>query len=301
MANDPEESVKRCYSTWGASYYEEYYSDRAAYPPVHRDLVRSLLREAGASNVLDAGCGPASMLRDLTDLDLELYGFDLTPEMVEHARTVMAERGLPAERIWQGSVTSPESFRAPIPDAPKHFDAAICIGVLPHVPESADRVVLQNLRDHVKPGGTVVVEARNALFSLFTANRYSYEFIERELCRLDELAERIGSARVDAIRKELQSHVRMDLPPLRRGKQDEPGYDEVLSRSHNPLVLKEQFRGLGFRDVRLLFYHYHRLPPLFEQAMPDAFRALSLDMEASPEDWRGHFMASAFLLAGSVA
>ncbi len=89
----------------------------------------------------------------------------------------------------------------------------------------------------------------------------------------------------------------MDIPPLRRGSNGKPGYDEVLSRAHNPLVLREQMMGAGFRDVELLFYHFHALPPMLQKHMPDAFLANSLALE-NPRDWRGHFMASAFILAG---
>jgi hypothetical protein len=49
--------------------------------------------------------------------------------------------------------------------------------------------------------------------------------------------------------------------------------------------------------VRLLFYHYHCLPPMFEQAVPELFRRRSVAME-DPADWRGYFMASAFVVAG---
>ena len=52
--------------------------------------------------------------------------------------------------------------------------------------------------------------------------------------------------------------------------------------------------------MRTLFYHYHCLPPMFESAMPELFRRASLAME-NPEDWRGHFMASAFLVVGRRA
>ncbi len=37
------------------------------------------------------------------------------------------------------------------------------------------------------------------------------------------------------------------------------------------------------------------LPPLLEASVPDLFRELSLAMEADPPDWRGYFMASAFV------
>jgi hypothetical protein len=90
---------------------------------------------------------------------------------------------------------------------------------------------------------------------------------------------------------------RMDVPPIRKGKSGEPGYDEVLSRTHNPLVLREQFAAAGFSNVRVLFYHYHCMPPMFEARMPEIFRKLSMEME-NPNDWRGYFMASAFIVTG---
>ena len=77
-----ERSIKHCYSTWGTSYYADYYSADAPYPPVHLDLVKRLLAERGVKRLLDAGCGPASMLRHFIAPGRDVYGFDLTPEMV---------------------------------------------------------------------------------------------------------------------------------------------------------------------------------------------------------------------------
>ena len=92
----------------------------------------------------------------------------------------------------------------------------------------------------------------------------------------------------------------MVLPPVRKGKAGEPGYDEVLSRTHNPFELKALAEPQGLVDVEILFYHYHRLPPMVEHLVPGLMRAESVAME-NPRDWRGHFMASAFVLAGRRA
>lgn len=297
MANpDFEKAVKACYSTWSKSYVDEYYGPNA-YPPVHVALIQELLRQADARSVLDAGCGPASILRQLDAKKMDLYGFDLTPEMVLEARAVMEHEKVPADHLWEGSVLQPAAFRR---KSGEPFDATLCTGVFPHIPASADAAVIENLRDSVRPGGLVVLEARNQLFSLFTLNRYSYEFFRDELIRLPEL-ERGSQPELfrEAVRG-LERMFRTDLPPVRTGKVSEPGYDEVLSRTHNPLVLQQQFTGSGFRDVQLLFYHYHCLPPMFESGMREEFRARSIAAER-PDDWRGYFMASAFLLAGKRA
>jgi SAM-dependent methyltransferase len=302
VPGDPETSVRACYSTWSKSYYTDYYGPEAPYPPVHLDLLKRILQEAKVRSVLDAGCGPASILRHLAEEKLEVYGFDLAPEMVAEARRVLGPFGVPAERIWQGSVLSAEGFRPPAAKSAKRFDAAICIGVLPHIPEEADIGVIRNLRGAVRKKGLVVLEARNAFFALFTLNRYSYRFFLDELVRADRLAAHAGKdeAKVRTALAGLEKQFRMDLPPERRGKAGAPGYDEVLSRTHNPLALRAQFAAAGFNDVRLLFYHYHCVPPMFEAEMPELFRRESLQME-DPEDWRGYFMASAFMVVGRRA
>ena len=275
--SDVEKQVQDCYSTWGETYYDEYYGEGAPYPPVHARLLRQMVAESGARTLLDAGCGPASFLRDVDDPDLTLYGFDLTVEMVDEARRVLGDRA----RIWQGSVLDAAAFRGP--DAPAEgYDAAVCIGVLPHVPAEADEVVVANLRDAVRPGGTVIVEARNQLFALFTLNRPTYELFRDVLM----------PGRGDEELAPLQERLRMDLPPVCGGKADEPGYDEVLSRTHNPFELRAQMEAAGFRDVRVRFYHFHDVPP---QLGPSIERSLALE---DPDDWRGHFMASAFLVSG---
>ena len=84
---------------------------------------------------------------------------------------------------------------------------------------------------------------------------------------------------------------------MRTGDDGKPGYDEVLSRAHNPFLLCQQARDQGLIAVEVLFYHYHALPPMLEGVAPDLFRRASLAMERS-RDWRGHFMASALVLLG---
>ena len=296
-----ERAVRACYRTWSTTYFEDYYSDKAAYPPVHARIVRDQLAAAGARSVLDAGCGPASMLRLLAMEGLDRYGFDLTPEMVEEARRVLAP-DVPGDRLWQGSVLDAAAFRPPS-GRPELFDAVVCIGVLPHVPAEQDAAVLENLTRAVVPGGLVMVEGRNELFGLFTLNRYSRGLFRDSLIGEDALAglarpeERDGLA---AAMAELDERFRLDLPPVRRGEGDDPGYDEVLSRTHNPFVLRGQAEAAGLSDVEVLFYHYHAVPPMLERHVPDLARRASLAME-DPRDWRGHVMASAFILAGRRA
>ena len=299
---DNEKAVKSCYSTWSGSYYEDYYGEKAAYPPVHRDVLKKEIIASNAKNLLDAGCGPASFLREIAELGMDLYGFDLTPEMVCEAKRIMSGHGYQEGNFWEGSVTDAAAFNHPDDRGPDGYDAVVCAGVLPHVPIEADQLVLENLVGAVRPGGLVVAEARNQLFALFTMNRYSHELFLNDLIEVGRLKEKAGkdSHKLGEVLENLAGMFRTDLPPTRKGKEDEPGYDEVLSRTHNPFVLKEQMVTAGAKDVELLFYHYHCLPPMFESGLPEFFRKQSLSRE-NPRDWRGHFMASAFFVVGKRA
>ncbi|MDH3974314.1 MAG: class I SAM-dependent methyltransferase [Deltaproteobacteria bacterium] len=295
---DYEKAVADCYSTWGKTYYDEYYGEKAPYPQVHTELLRSLLKAVGAKNLLDAGCGPASFLRDILNEGIDLYGFDLTPEMVEEAKRIFSENDLPENNIWHGSVLDKEAFALPGKDLGA-FDAVICSGVMPHISEEDEDHVICNLKSAVKPGGLVALEARNQFFSLFSLNRYSYDFFRNELIRADELLQQ-GREYNNEITESLEAmkeQFRMDFPPVRKGKESEPGYDEVLSRVHNPLILKEKFEQMGFTEVNLKFYHFHPLPPVFSKQLPDFFVKQGVTME-NPDDWRGFFMASAFFVIG---
>jgi len=292
-----EKCVQNCYSSWSDNYYDNYYSEKADYPPVHVPLLKKIIKKNKVTRLLDAGCGPASLLRELFRLKIDLYGFDLTNEMVEEAKNIFVTSKRSADHIWKGSVLSPSSFK--VPGKKKvYFDAVLCSGVLPHIEEKNDIKVIKNLKNAVKKNGLVVLEARNELFSLFTANRYSYDYFVEKLIQPNKLSKGNASKnkKLTKVLNEFKKQFRMDLPPLRRG-QSTLGYDEVLSRTHNPLVLKKQFESQGFKDVKLYFYHYHALPPMLEKQFPELFKEWSLSME-DPEDWRGHFMASAFLLTG---
>lgn len=297
-----EHAVKACYSTWSENYYDDYCTEASAYPPVHYTILRRVLTEAGVSTLLDAGCGPASFLRELAGSGMDLYGFDLTPEMIAEGRRVFASLELAPDHLWEGNVLDTTAFtptarRGPVAGT---YDAVVCSGVLPHIAPETDATVVNNLRDAVRPGGLVAVEARNSLFALFTLNRYSMDFFRSDLIRADALEQKLPPSQRPHLRDalhHLENRFRMDLPPVRTGSNASPGYDEVLSRTHNPFELSALFRRSGFCNVRVLFYHYHCLPPMLGQVMGEHFRNESIAME-DPEDWRGHFMASAFIITG---
>ena len=241
------------------------------------------------------------MLMHFIEPGRDVYGFDLTPEMVAEARRVLAEQGVPHDHVWDGSVAVGADFATPAGKA--DYDCVLCSGVMPHIPDAIEDNVIANIRHALRPGGHAIVEARNELFSMFTLNRYSHEFYLKQLLPVDALREQAGDERdgLNAALAQVEGMFRTDLPPIRRGKETEPGYDEVLSRTHNPLLLQQRFLAGGFRDVQLHYYHFHCLPPMVSSHAPRLFQEVSLQMENNSQDWRGLFMASAFFVVAQRA
>lgn len=295
-----EKAIATCYASWGKDYHDEYYGPDAPYPPVHRDILLRLLHEHGAQRILDAGCGSASFMRYLFDGQRQVFGFDLTPEMVAEGKRVLESNGVDPRRIWQGSVTDPAAYSMPDSARQDTYDAVVCSGVMPHILAEDEPVVLDNLARCLRPGGLLLLEARNELFALFTQNRFTSDFIRRRCVDESALLEKAGDLApiLGKCLDEFSGLMRMDLPPQRKGMAS--GYDEVLSRTHNPFELLPALEKTGFDRLRLHFYHYHCLPPMLASAAPDFFKAQSLAME-DPEDWRGHFMASAFIVSGVLS
>jgi 2-polyprenyl-3-methyl-5-hydroxy-6-metoxy-1,4-benzoquinol methylase len=292
-AEAARQAVRQCYSTWGDNYFRNYYGEHAPYPPIHRDLIRKLVAEIGGVSLLDAGCGPASILRDYCDSSHEPFGFDLTLEMVDEARVVLRSIGADPGRVWQGDVTDPESYATARRRVQAGFDVVLCVGVLAHVMERDECAVLRLLIDSLRPGGRIILGLRNELFSLFSFNRITYSFLSKSLIGISDC---VMDTELSNVMAELQGKLRMDLPAHRSGGEGAPGYDDVLSRPHNPLLMMPLLRDMGLTDVEPHFYHYHCVPPQYAGLVP-GFQQRSIAME-HPHDWRGYFMASAFLMTG---
>jgi hypothetical protein len=173
------------------------------------------------------------------------------------------------------------------------FDGLMAMGVMPHVEN--DQMVLENIASLLRPGGTAFIEFRNKLFSLFTFNRYTYEFI------LNDLLGPVDEAVKQRVAAELRPRLRMDLPPVRSEAADGkgPGYDLILSKFHNPFEIVPLFERCGFRDIQLHWYHYHPMMPMLEKESPELFRREAVRLEHEMSGWRGYFLCSAFVVEGT--
>ncbi|MEO8097254.1 MAG: class I SAM-dependent methyltransferase [Acidobacteriota bacterium] len=287
--------VKSYYDTAAQSCEEQY--ERAAITDVSMEYPANYFRlqlllnsfaAKGVKRVIEVGVGEGTPLATLTRAGLDAWGFDISEEMVARSRRRMQEIGKNPDQVGWGDVQDPISYAHLLREG--LFDGLLAMGVMPHVHN--ERAVLENMKSMVRPGGSVFVEFRNSLFSLFTFNRYTLDFI------LNDLLRDVSPTVKAAVEADLKPRLRVDMPKMRTSGADGEGlgYDAILSKFHNPLEVVDLFNSAGFKDVKLLWYHYHPAMPYLEGSMAEAFRSDAARLEHETSGWRGLFLCSAFVV-----
>jgi SAM-dependent methyltransferase len=270
-------AVRAYYDQVGAAFDASYEWDGPLYPSnrIRADHAVALLTEhCPGGRVLDAGCGTGIILAELRARGFDAYGYDFSEEAIKTARIRCPGRAT------VGELEDPPHYREP-------FDAVLVVGAFTH---PLDHVrALKHLYEQVKPGGLLIVELRNELFDLFTFNEYTVASLRHWLP---------PSELTDAALKGLATHTyrRPPIPPQTPVQQAHEAFFDVPAVWRNPLTVGEEYRAAGFEEIDRLAFHFHAVPPVFEALDPVAFRRESLALEKNPRDWRGLFMASAFLL-----
>lgn len=151
-ANYADTESVRYFDTQAATYSARYDERSPAGQALRerRRLVISMLR-GSAGEVLDVGCGPAVMARELVGEGWRFYGVDASAEVVRAAGPVCS--ALESAHVAAGALPL-----LPFPNA--RFDAVLCIGVIDRLPD-AD-AILAELARVLRPGGTALVSFPNA-------------------------------------------------------------------------------------------------------------------------------------------
>ena len=103
---------------------------------------------------------------------------DLSSEMVRLGKENFQRNGLDPDRHTQVDINDRDAVHAEA-DRVGQFDAVIALGVIPHVED--DAWFVEAMSFFLKPGGTLILQFRNAMFSMFTFNRLTKEFILDDL------------------------------------------------------------------------------------------------------------------------
>jgi SAM-dependent methyltransferase len=136
------DQTRATYNTVAASYAARL--PEVVEPPLDQLLLELFARQAQGV-VLDAGCGTGRVTAHLANLGVEVEGVDLSPGMIEQART-----SYPHLRFRTGDLTDL--------DHPDHaYGAVLSWYSIVHTPPDELPAIWTELRRVLQPGGTLLV------------------------------------------------------------------------------------------------------------------------------------------------
>lgn len=285
-------SVASHYDGSASTYSDQYNEDKIwtneEYPAnfFRLKLVRRILADAGVTSLYEHGVGDATPLATIAGDGIRVAGNDVSPEMVKFARANMTDHGLDPEAINLLNVQSHDAIDVERKRAGS-FDAVMALGVIPHVED--DRWFVDSMDKFLDPGGRLLLQFRNSMFSMFTFNRLTKEFV------MDELLPEVPQSIREIVSADLDQRLAVDKPP-KRTRPTGDGYDEILSKFHNPFELSEIVKSFGYKDLQFHWYNYHPAYPMLAGSIdPKVYRQVQMDLEGDTS-WRGMFLCSAGLI-----
>ena len=139
-----EHNIKR-FNKWAGSYDTGIVS--IFFKMCNRKLCQLVNLQDGMK-LLDAGCGTGSLLKELSGSgkELNLYGIDLSPEMVNAARVKLKDKK--HIELYEGSA-------ADLPFESNFFDYVVCANSLHHHANPNQSLV--EMARVLKPGGVMIL------------------------------------------------------------------------------------------------------------------------------------------------
>ncbi|TAK90372.1 MAG: class I SAM-dependent methyltransferase [Burkholderiaceae bacterium] len=126
---------------------------------------------AGAGKVLDLGCGPATQLVQIAQLnpEIEFVGVDLSESMLDSARAYAIQQGVSNIRFEHADITQLGQFET------GSFDAVISTMALHHLPhETLLDACCREISRVLKPGGAIYLTDFGRLKSLKSVLFFAY-------------------------------------------------------------------------------------------------------------------------------
>jgi 2-polyprenyl-3-methyl-5-hydroxy-6-metoxy-1,4-benzoquinol methylase len=254
-------------------------------------LLMQRLKTLGLNNLYEVGCGEGTPLAVIGKSGISVSGCDISEKMVDITKEHIAEVSLDSNKVQLGDIQNFSTISNQLDAGP--FDSVVAFGVMPHVVD--DDLVFSNIKKLLDNKGRIFIEFRNKLFSLFTFNRYTKEFI------LDDLIKNVSNDVKDKVSLELDKRLNLDHPKRRSGPTDSGiSYDDIRAKYHNPFEVVDFVKKHGFHDINIHWYHYHPAPPMLENNFKKDFWQEASKMEMGNNDWRGYFLCSAFVVEAAI-
>ncbi len=257
-----------------ASIYNERYSVKATGDLLwtrHHAIAETVRRwrlPAG-SRILDLGCGPGLLTRDLANMGYRGVGLDASPAMIAHSRQLAEEANIANE--WSYQIGDVEAV--PLPE--KSFDAVTCAGVIDYL--ETDHNILAETARLLKPNGR---------FLFCFTNKFGYTV---SLSTPIYYLKRLPCAQVFA------SWLRSLLVG---GKQGAMAFD-FLPRKHRPAAARSAMTQHGFRILEDRYLHFSLLPAPFCAMMSRMNMRIDEKLDAL-NSTRFRVLGSCYILSGRL-
>lgn len=162
--------------------YSEKYKGRSSAAHsfmTRRQRVYEQLEEVKYGKILDIGCGPGVMVDRLTREGHEVFGVDISNDMIRRCRERFGHR-----KDCHFSVGNVEELN--FPEA--YFDAVICMGLVEYI--DSDEAAINQIKRVLKPGGILIVTLPNGsspyrLWAKVALNKRFLDFIKKSVLRKD--------------------------------------------------------------------------------------------------------------------
>lgn len=142
--------------------------EEGIYTILHQAYVRravELVANAGASNVLEVGCGDGWNAAQLVKAGMNVTGVDLSPRGIAFAKIFV-----PGARFLCKDIRDATAKQ----ELPEPFDAALMIEVIEHIPPEDCVSVLKAVGGFLKPGGILLITTPSTNMPLGHPHHYRH-------------------------------------------------------------------------------------------------------------------------------
>lgn len=284
--------VKKYFNKQASSYHDSTYRvDAKLYPANYfrmKIMLDVLRKRRDVKKILDVGCGGCEPMVELLKRGYDVRGIDFSDGMLQEGRIRLRKNGFDPNLIKKADFLNTRSLTR------EKYDAVLMLGVVGY--NKNDDLTMTNVSKSLRKGGITFVEFPNQLFSLYSFNRFSVDFF------MDAFWGFAGASKeINSLKKQMRAFL------VKRFDQNISTKDYAKKRkclgasipypTYNPFTINKLFERHALKLNKNHFYHFHALPPAWEYKSPQLFKKLSVKME-NPNDWRGHFLCSAFLSEG---
>lgn len=242
------------------------------------EIFKFLIKKYRPKKIIDAGCGAGMPLIEIKKMGFNIEGYDKAPNMVLESKKNLKKHKFSENIVNYGDFEKPSHIKN------NSIDCILGMGTFYYSKNFKQTLIQQKKK--LKKNGRIIFSLRNKLFDITSMNNYSFKFMNN----LYEI-------------KKFDNSIKKKYLKLFGGYSDRKNLnlkniddENVYSRTHNPLTIKEYLKNeIGLKCNGMYFYHFHALPPEFEEVDKIKFRKISLKIE-NPSDWKGYFLASGFVL-----